>query len=200
VADIWLHSDWHWEHENIYKFTFVDSSGETRRVRDRFTTVQEGDAFIAQAWADTVKAKDHVWVLGDCTLHRERHRATEFVKLIRSLPGHKRLTPGNHDHYHPQVYVDAGFEKIRGANQHGGVLMSHYPVHPSALFKVLGNVHGHIHRSRVSLSDGSVDPRYYCACVEMTDYKPINFEEVRDYFRYQRALREGSDVGISGSD
>jgi calcineurin-like phosphoesterase family protein len=183
MADIWLHSDWHWEHENIYRFTYTDSDGTERRVRERFESARAGDDYIAQAWAETVKPRDHVWVLGDCTLHRGRHRATEFVKLIRGLPGHKRLTPGNHDHYHPQVYVDAGFEKIRGANRLDGVLMSHYPVHQSGLYNCIGNAHGHIHQN-----DSPDISWYYNCCVEVTDYRPIAFETVRDYFR---RLREG---------
>lgn len=170
MADIWLHSDWHWQHHNIY--TFTDRLGQ--RIRREFANAEDGDAYIAQAWAEDIKPEDHVWCLGDMTMFRGKHKATEFIHLMRSLPGHKRLILGNHDHYDMGVYVEAGFKKIRGSNMLDGLLLTHYPIHPGSLgFKTKANVHGHIHRNP------SPPGLYINACVEVRDYRPVPFEDIK---------------------
>lgn len=65
AGQIWLHSDWHWRHENIYKFIYTDAGGNERRVRERFASAAEGDAYIEQRIRDLVKPEDHLYVLGD---------------------------------------------------------------------------------------------------------------------------------------
>ena len=171
---LWLHSDWHWQHDNIYKFTYLDSEGVERRMRERFADAREGDDYIAQRIADLVKPSDHVWFLGDMTMHRGNNASLAFIKLMKSLPGHKRLILGNHDHYHVSVYVEAGFEKVRASNQLEGILMTHYPVHPSSIgFKVKANAHGHIHQNN------SPAGKYLNMCVEQTNYEPVPFEDVK---------------------
>ena len=72
--------------------------------------------------------------------------STEFIQLTRSLPGHKRLILGNHDHYDISVYVEAGFEKIRASNVIDGLLLTHYPVHPGSIGRAIGNCHGQTHQ------------------------------------------------------
>ena len=107
-------------------------------------------------------------------MFRGKHMASEFIKLFSSLPGHKRLILGNHDHYDISVYVAAGFQKIRGSNMIDGLLMTHYPIHPGSIgFRVLGNVHGHIH------NQPDVSPRHLNISVERTNYEPIPLEEVK---------------------
>lgn len=167
-AQIWLISDWHWRHENIY--TFTDTSGA--RIRGRFADAAEGDAYIEQRWRDLVKPDHHVYNLGDCTMFRGKHQMVEFINLTKSLPGHKRLILGNHDHYDIMVYVHAGYEKIRASNMIDGLLLTHYPVHPSSIsFKVKGNVHGHTHQQP------DIDHRYLNVSVERTNFEPIPIEE-----------------------
>lgn len=171
-AQIWLHSDWHWRHDNIYKFVYTDPSGVERRVRERFASCAEGDAFIEQAWRACIKPEDHVYCLGDLTMSRENHMAADFVTLFKSLPGHKRLILGNHDHLKMKWYIEAGFQKIRASNLVDGLLLTHYPVHPSSIsFKVKGNVHGHTHQQP------DLDHRYLNVSVERTGYMPMPIEE-----------------------
>lgn len=174
MANIFIHSDWHWLHHNLYAFTYTDPLGVERRVRERFANVAEGDAYIEQRWRDLIKPQDHVYVLGDLCMFRENHMAKEFVELWRSLPGHKRLIPGNHDHLKPKWYAEAGFQKIRGAHLLDGLLLTHYPVHPSSLpSRAIGNVHGHTHQNP------DIDHRYINVCVERTEYAPIPLEEAK---------------------
>jgi len=175
---LWLHSDWHLWHHNIYEFTYVDKDGLERRVRERFTTCEEGDKYIASRWRDMVKPEDHVWCLGDITMERGKHRSQEFIAFMRSLPGHKRLILGNHDHLDAAIYTEAGFQKIRGSNLIDGVLCTHYPVHRDSItFRATGNAHGHIHQN-----DSPPGPYYNCS-VERTDYEPIPIEVVQKKLR-----------------
>lgn len=175
MSQIWIHSDWHRWHENIYTFTYEDADGTTRRVRERFANVQEGDSYIEQRWRELVKPNDHVWCLGDLCMSRDNHRAQEFVKAFKSLPGHKRLILGNHDHLKTKWYIEAGFEKIKGSHLHDGILFSHYPLHESSLFRAKLNAHGHIHQNN------SPTPRHYNCCVEVTGYEPIPIETLIKY-------------------
>ena len=70
------------------------------------------------------------------------------------------------------------------------MILSHVPVHPDSLARFGTNIHGHLHWQRVML-DGRIDPRYWCACVEHTDYAPILFEDA-----IKRIQAEGGHIGF----
>ena len=166
---LWLISDTHFGHHNMYTFEMEDGT----RVRDKFRDAHEGDAYMCEKWCDLVKPSDHIYHLGDVTMERSSNAKTWFVNKIRSLPGHKRLILGNHDHLTMDVYRDAGFEKIKGSHKINGLLLSHYPLHPSTLpVWCHSNAHGHIHRNRTP------EGRYVNMCVEVRGYMPTPIEEV----------------------
>jgi calcineurin-like phosphoesterase family protein len=168
---IWLISDMHFWHENMY--TFTTASGE--RVRARFASAREGDEYMIQRWNELVTEQDRVWWLGDVVMERGNNQRDRFTRLIGSLKGHKRLVLGNHDHYNVNVYREAGFQKVRGSNLLDGFLLTHYPVHPSSIgFKVKANVHGHIHEKP------SPPGKYINVSVERINYEPIPLEVVKD--------------------
>ena len=171
---IWLHSDWHLWHQGIYKFTYKDELGVERRVREKFVDATEGDAYIEQRWRDLILPSDHLYNLGDCTMFRGKHMAHEFIAKMRSLPGHKRLILGNHDAYDIKVYIEAGFQKIKASNVINGILLTHYPAHPSSLNnRVKFNCHGHTH------AQPDLSPLHLNVCVERTRYEPILLEEAK---------------------
>ena len=61
------------------------------------------------------------------------------------------------------------------------MIMSHIPVHPDSKGRFTANLHGHLHHRRVVFMNGTeIDPWYHCVCVEHTDYRPIEFQELRD--------------------
>ena len=188
MSQFWIHSDWHWKHENIYRFDSVCPDGVARRIRHRFANAAEGDDYIESRWRDLIKPQDHVYCLGDLTMFRENHMAHDFVKLFKSLPGHKRLIPGNHDHLKPKWYVEAGFEKLRGAHFFQRLLMTHYPVHPSCItFKVIGNVHGHTHEKP------DLGPQYLNVSVERTGYEPVPIEWALEQLREKQRVATVED-------
>lgn len=170
ASQVWLTSDSHFFHENMYRFV----GGDGVRVRARFTDATEGDAYMVAAWNAVVKPEDHVWHLGDVTLVRGAADIWKLERLMKSLHGHKRLILGNHDHYDVRVYRNVGFEKVKGSHRFDGLVYSHIPLHPSSISseKVLANVHGHIH---------AMDPpagKYINVCVERTAYQPVPVDEI----------------------
>ena len=170
ASEIWLTSDSHFFHANMY--TFLNPDGT--RVRGQFADAAEGDAYMIAAWNQVVKPEDHVWHLGDVTLDRSSGDIWKLEKVMKSLHGHKRLILGNHDHYDVRVYRNVGFEKVKGSHRFGGLVYSHIPLHPESIadHRVLANVHGHIHARH------AFPGKYINVCVEHTRYAPVHVDEV----------------------
>ena len=170
--NIFLVSDTHFFHENMY--TFIGCDGITR-TRAKFTSAAEGDEYMIDAWNSVVRPEDHVWHLGDLTMLRSSGDIWRIEKVMKSLHGHKRLILGNHDHFDVRVYRNIGFEKVKGSHRFGRLVYSHIPLHPDAIAssKVLACVHGHIH-------DRPAPPgKYVNVSVEQIGYTPITVEEVQ---------------------
>ena len=183
----WFTSDLHLWHANIITF-----------CNRPFADAKEMNEKLLENWNTYVKPEDHVYNLGDVTLHRGgKQQQEEFIKFHKQFNGHKRLFLGNHDHWPAQVYLDAGFEKLYGTwRDEQSLIYSHFPLHPSSLSTVRANVHGHIHDqdspppARFQLrdhawvkdiqagGDGFRYVPYINISVERTNYHPINFEEL----------------------
>lgn len=165
-ARIWVISDTHFGHGNIYRF--VDSEGV--RIRKEFANSQEGDSEMVRRWNAVVRPDDHIYHLGDYAMN---HRP--FLYLLKELSGHKRLILGNHDHWRVRDYVEAGFEKVYSSRLLGQYLLTHIPVHPLSLGegrngKEKINVHGHIHQNP------PYSERYRNVSVERINYTPVLLE------------------------
>ena len=94
------------------------------------------------------------------------------------MPGKKYLILGNHDN---PKFMGMFFKQIMFWKDMDGLILSHIPLHPSTLAEThrfgsgnVLNVHGHIH------SNPSPEGPYKCVCVEQTDYKPVNIDELRN--------------------
>lgn len=165
---IWLISDHHFGHENMYHFTRADG---VTRVRPAFAHAVDADAEMIERHNAVVKPSDHVWFGGDVALTRAG------LRLVKSLNGHKRLILGNHDRYPMHTYRDAGFQKITSSRVFGSrgklIWFTHIPMHASCLgASGTLNVHGHIHERTID------DPRYLNVCVEHTAYTPLPLDSV----------------------
>ena len=182
MPDHWLISDMHLRHQNIYRF--VDKCGN--RIRPQFLDAYEGDAYMIEAWNQTVKPEDHIWNLGDFCMGS----AQSWIDVGQRLQGHKRIIPGNHDKVQIDVYKKAGFQKLCGANelQIAGLrlLCTHYPVHESCLFKRDASIHGHTHQNpdnpTIIKPDGSIQC-WLNVSVERISYRPIHIEDVAQKIR-----------------
>jgi calcineurin-like phosphoesterase family protein len=179
MRNAWLISDTHFDHANI--LTFRGGDGELIRG-DRFASVEQMNQEMYDHWAETVAPGDIVYHLGDVMMGEKE----STVETIRKLPGRKRLIVGNHDDI-PFLVGTGIFQKVQMWRMFPelGVLLSHVPIHRESKLRLLNrkgkypedavelyNIHGHIHQW---------DPpegRYFNVCVEKTDYRPINLEEL----------------------
>lgn len=174
MPDIWVTSDTHFNHKNILNFT----DDEGKKVRP-FDSVEEMNEVLIERWNEVVKPGDKIYHLGDVFFGPKEWIEDNWHRLN----GKKRLVVGNHDDI---LYIaqQRMFEKIELWRMFSefNLLLTHVPVHNSTLYErrfknapmlPMINVHGHIH------SNASPAGPYVCACVEQTDYRPINIEELR---------------------
>lgn len=161
MPNIWVISDTHFGHENIIEFC------------DRpFHNTHEMNQCILENWNSVVKPQDKIYHLGDVYMGMSKGY---IENLLQRLNGHKRLILGNHDNGKDQI-LHRYFEKIDVWRCFGKekLLLTHVPVHPSSIEKKeWTNIHGHIHQNK------SPEGRYRNACVEWTNYTPVNLEELR---------------------
>lgn len=164
--DIWVISDTHFYHQNIIEY-----------CSRPFKTAAEMNDYMVTMWNETVKDGDKVYHLGDVYMGNNNGEAEG---LLKSLKGQKRLILGNHDNGKDQI-LQRVFKKIDVWRMFPefGLLLTHVPVHESTLGEgrfmgaSLLNVHGHIHQNQ------SPSDLHQCVCVEWTDFKPVNIEELR---------------------
>jgi len=165
MSDTWVISDCHFGHSNI--LTFKDDSGNLIRGA-RFACIEEMDEYIVDQWNSVVKDGDKVYNLGDVYFGQGH-------QVLHRLKGQKRLILGNHDNGKDQRLLQH-FGKIQVWRMFTefNMVLTHVPVHPDSLgYKVLWNVHGHLHQHIVN------DKRYFNASVEHLAYKPIHIEDIK---------------------
>jgi calcineurin-like phosphoesterase family protein len=133
------------------------------------------DEALIDNWNSVVRPNDKVYHLGDVAIPRRG------LRCLERLNGTKILIRGNHDIFKISDYTQY-FKDVRGCHYLDGIILTHIPVHPDNLIRYRGNIHGHLHYRHIMLGDGTPDKRYQCVCVEHTDYKPINWEEVRSRY------------------
>lgn len=185
MSDIWVTSDTHFGHDNIISYC------------DRpFKDSKEMDECLSDNWNSVVKKGDKVYHLGDVYFGQRMKKGEEhWGSFFSKLNGSKRLILGNHDDGKDKNLLNS-FAKIMMWRMMPelGILMTHVPVHPSALIRreskqvwinedqkyeiheqewKLVNVFGHIHNNKAP------DGPYRCVCVEHTNYTPIPLESLR---------------------
>lgn len=172
-------ADSHFGHAK--SLTFLKPDGDRLRP---FDSVEEMDEHMIDNWNRVVNKGDTVYHLGDVVIPRPS------LSILERLNGRKILIRGNHDQG-PLKDFSRHFEDVRGAFFHpgdstmrGGLIFTHVPVHPSCLSgHYLGNVHGHLHSNLIRLVDGTPDPKYFNACVEVNNFTPVPLEEIKTHFK-----------------
>lgn len=175
MSKTWVYSDPHFSHANICKFTKYDGS----KLRP-WDDVNEMNEEMIEWYNELVSEEDRVYILGDVAFSpRHMHNCVSLLK------GRKVLVPGNHEPPKMRKYFDL-FDDVRGYVVKKGFIMSHIPIHEQSLSRWKLNIHGHLHANQVlSVSsetdlapDCAVDKRYYCVCVERTDFRPKLLDEI----------------------
>jgi calcineurin-like phosphoesterase family protein len=127
---------------------------------------------------EMVDDQDRVYILGDAafsTAHMQRS--------VGRMKGRKVLVPGNHEPPKMRKYFDL-FDDVRGYVVKKGFIMSHIPIHPGSLSRWQLNIHGHTHANSIEEQYGDqllgrpLDDRYFCACVEQTNFRPILLDDI----------------------
>ena len=197
---VFLVSDTHFGHAGVCRFLRDD--GTKLRPWDN---PDEMDEEMVRRWNDTVRPNDKVYHLGDVVINRKA------LKTLHRLNGDKVLIRGNHDIFRLEDYTPF-FRDIRGYHVMNGMILSHIPVHEESLGRFGTNIHGHLHANRVlrtvknqmvskydprpfTVEEPVIDTRYYCVCVEQTDFRPILFEDV-----IKRIKEEGGSVGFKNGN
>jgi calcineurin-like phosphoesterase family protein len=185
-------SDHHLGHTNSWeKFKLEDGSP----LRP-FTSNEEMNETMIERHNTKVKEQDTVYFLGDVVINKK------YLELVKRMNGRKILVRGNHDIFKDEEYREVGFEQLHGVRVFvDKFILSHIPLHPDCVterFRV--NVHGHLHANQVmswQVIDEDIvykpDPRYFCACVEQTDFTPLHFDEVE-----QRIQQRWKDAEYEG--
>lgn len=175
MPDIWLTSDTHYHHENSWK-TFKRADGSPLRP---FGSTEEMNETMVQRWNEVVRPNDKVYHLGDVTMGRPKD-ADRNLPILARLMGKKRLVMGNHDMLGLTAY-SVYFEEIYGVRVLEDMILSHVPLRPENITERWNvNIHGHLHDKTIP------NGLYNCVCVEQTDFRPINLEEVRRRVKLKR--------------
>ena len=175
MHNIWVWSDTHFHHTNIWK-VFKLADGSPARP---FTSDEEMDETMVANHNALVRPQDHVYHLGDFTMWRQ-DTGGWMARLRSRLNGHKRIVLGNHDAL-PSGWYFANFDKVLACRVLDGLLLTHIPVHVQSLGRFKANVHGHLHHNRImrgSAERHTPDPRYINVCVERTNYAPVALEQL----------------------
>lgn len=171
MAKTWVYSDPHFYHGNICKFTNYDGT----KVRPWDDANQMTEDMIGW-YNEMVSDEDRVYILGDVAFSPVNMKST-----VSRLKGRKVLVPGNHEPPKMRKYFDL-FDDVRGYVVKKGFVMSHMPIHTQSLSRWELNIHGHLHNNTVKAYSGPdleyEDKRYYCACVERTNFRPILLDDI----------------------
>jgi len=169
MSKTFVYSDPHFYHKNIVKFTKSDG-GKLRPWDDPEQMTED----LIRWYNECVNDQDRVYILGDVAF-----TVVDIRRTVSRLKGRKVLIPGNHEPKKLAKYIDL-FDDVRGYVQRQGFIMSHIPIHPGSLSRWKLNIHGHTHANRVEEGGypGSADPRYLSVCVEQTNFRPIELNEI----------------------
>ncbi len=196
MPSVFLVSDTHFGHLGVCKFTRKDGVTKLRP----WDSPEDMDEAMIKAWNERVKPTDKVYHLGDVVINRKA------ISTLARLNGDKVLIRGNHDIFRDDEYRQY-FRELRAYHVMNGLILSHIPVHEASLGRFGCNIHGHLHANRVMKARGvdartgeilysdEIDPRYWCACVEQTDFAPILFEDA-----LKRITEQGGTVGFKSGN
>lgn len=156
---VWFTSDLHLGGANIIKFRGFD-------------TIAEHDYTIVENINAKVNKRDKLYILGDFITGKSgivwaNNIACKNIEFIM----------GNHDELSIAQYL-AIVQKIHGFKKYKGMWLSHCPIHPQELYRVNGNIHGHIHNGGATKQ--MEDPRYINVNVDMNDMMPVSFGSIQE--------------------
>lgn len=156
---VFFTSDWHLGHEKVAKHRgFVSAEAQDQMIVDRMGCV--------------LTKRDTLYILGDLTWTPER------LGPVALLPCRTHLVLGNHDYCTLDQYLTA-VDTVHGCLKYKKFWLTHIPVHPQEMYRVQGNIHGHIHKGAATQP---LDWPYINVNVDFWDYQPVSLVEIREWF------------------
>lgn len=138
-----------------------------------FQDVFYHDEHIVDMWNRTVHKRDVTFLIGDVTMEKANYG------ILSRLNGRIIVVGGNHDRPNHVRKMLEYVEDFTAMLQYKGCFLTHCPIHPSELdWRVMYNIHGHIHEKVITNALGEPDPRYICVSMEQIDYKPKSLGEL----------------------
>lgn len=160
MSKIWISSDHHFSHEKIIGYC----SRPYKNSKEMNYDMIKKHNFV-------VSPEDTVYFLGDfCFSHHPR----DVEVILNKMNGTKHLILGNHDKISAFDYVESGFVSVHTSLIVDDYLFIHDPA-VAGVFKDWKVIHGHTHALGLRLASNT-----YCACVELHDYYPIEFQTIKD--------------------
>lgn len=168
MGEVWIWSDPHFGHENMYKFTNYD--GSPLRPWD---DMQEAEEYMIQEYNKLVHEGDTCYWLGDiCGIQTYAEKIMPRFNKSRRI-----LVLGNHDAKLGAKYWLKWFNNIRGSFNRDNHIFSHFPISSGSKGRFKRNVHGHTHSNFIT-NDDKIDVWYKNVSVEVIEFRPINFSEI----------------------
>lgn len=170
-------SDTHFCHSNIIRYcnrpwnSGKDAEGNLIVTPEDVERMNEE---LVRRWNEVVGKDDVVWHLGDFAFGKKEN----VQRFLSRLNGKVNLVMGNHDHHRIEFYYDAGFHRVydRSVIIDGFVILSHAPIQWVKDGSVWANLYGHVHNQEMYRHHTS---NTYNCCVEVNDYRPVSFEEIK---------------------
>lgn len=165
MRDYWFISDTHFGHQNIIRY-----------CNRPYHTYLDMDQALIENWNSVVKKGDYVYHLGDFFMEGPQTEQDKSYRdyILSSLNGRITLILGNHDDVKYLMKTGRFHDIVLWKPWHNGeLLFSHIPLHQDSIHKGRINVHGHTHNL------GSPKGPYKSVCVELTNYTPINLEQLK---------------------
>ena len=156
-----------------------------------FRTTDEMDAAMIENWNRVVGQRDHVFLLGDVSLHPP----DKTREILDRLHGKITLVLGNHDHRRPMEKTGRfDLVSLYPILYENFFLLSHEPVFVNEQCPFC-NVHGHTHLNRFANTLLHVN-----VCAECIDYTPVAFDAVKEIvkerlMKYNEMKNRVSDSG-----
>lgn len=172
MAKTFVISDYHFSHWGVCKF--LNPDGSKLRPWDH---PDQMDHDLINYTNEIVTEKDKLYFLGDLCINR---RGLHVISNLRCK--NLVLIKGNHDIFSFSDYTPH-FRDIRACHVLNKCILTHIPVHTSQLERFKVNIHGHTHFHDVVDAKGNKDLRYYNVCVEKTNYRPVDIEQIYAYCR-----------------
>ena len=167
---VWFSSDHHFGHRNIISY-----------CNRPFRSVEGMNESFIRWWNHDVQPDDTIYYLGDLSFLSQE--ATD--KILQRLQGHIHFVKGNHDREWKSNRIDTIQQELCVEVEGQPIHLTHKPLDNWWLRKegswhLHGHLHGNSHHDKFKL------PRRIDVGVDVWNYRPVSFQEIKEEFSGQK--------------